>query len=87
MRCVKQQLIIEFEDYNESKLTHALNNDDDMNISILTNELRDFVEKNISLRENFFYLISFKHFFENADEVAVEHYNLSDKSKPWNLIS
>ena len=44
-----------------------------MNVSIKTNELKDFVEKNNSSRENIFYLISFKHFIENVDEVVVEH--------------
>ena len=70
MRCVKQRLAFEFEDYNVSKLIYALNIVDAMIVSIITNEIKDFVELKF-LREKILYLITFKHFNEIADEVAV----------------
>ena len=54
LRCVKQRLIIEFEDYNVSKLINVLNIVDDMNVSIIPNELKDSVERK-TLYEKVFY--------------------------------
>ena len=82
LRCVKQRR--EFENYNVSKLLYVLKTIDKMNVSSITNELKDFVEMKISIREFFFHFISFEHFIENTDEVAVEHYFFGDKSILWN---
>ena len=84
MKCVKQRLVIELEDCNLSKLKYVSNFSDDMKVLIITNELKDFVEKNNSLWENILYLISFISFIENAEEVVVEQNFSNDKSKPWN---
>ena len=87
MRCVIQRLVFEFEDYTVSKLIYVLKIVDDMDVSIITNVLKNFVEKNNSLREKTLYLISFRKFIENADEVAVEHSFFDHKSRVSNLIS
>ena len=67
LRCAKQRLVTEFEDYNLSKLIQILNDFDDVNVLIKTNNLDSRLEKTNSLRELIFYLISFKHFVINVD--------------------
>ena len=54
LRCVKQRLVFEFEEYILSKLIYFSNNVDDMNVTIITNELNDFVKK-ITLYVQIFY--------------------------------
>ena len=44
-RLIKRRLVIQFKDYNVSRLVSVLNIRYDMNISILTNKLEDFAEK------------------------------------------
>ena len=45
LRCVKQRLVFEFEDSNVSKLMYVSTFVVDMSVSIITNDLKDFVEK------------------------------------------
>ena len=54
LTCVKQQLFIEFEDYNVTKLICDLNIVDDMKISIIANDIEDIVEKHNSFREKIY---------------------------------
>ena len=61
LRCVKQRIIIDIDDYIVSKLIYIFYIVDDMNISVITIEQKTFCKKN-SLRETILYLISFKHF-------------------------
>ena len=72
LRCVKQRLIIDFEDCNVSKIILALNVMDETNVLIMTNNLDSRLEKTNSLRECIFYLITFKQFAECAGEVVIE---------------
>ena len=68
LRCVKQRLVIDFEDYNLSKIIHALNIVNESFLLFITNKhLDSCLEKTNSLRELKFYLISFKHFVNNVD--------------------
>ena len=64
LRCVKQRLVIEFEDCNVFKIIHAINIIDEMNALILTNKLNSPLEKTNSSRGSIFNLISFKNFVE-----------------------
>ena len=43
LRCVKQRLVIDIEDYNVSKLIYSLYFVDDMSFSIITIEIKDFL--------------------------------------------
>ena len=78
LRCVKRTLVNEIEDYNIPKLIDVLSIVDNLfitltvgklqDISIKTNtvgKLQDISIKTNTLRENIFYLISFKHFVKS----------------------
>ena len=69
---MKQRLFIEFEDYNVSKLILVLNIVDDLNVSIINNELKDSLKKLTPYENLFLYLFSCKFFIENADRVAIQ---------------
>ena len=71
MRCIKHQLILEFGDYNMATMIYALDIIDEMIVSIITIDLKDLVEKNISC-EKIFYIISFKHFVDTTNEHEIE---------------
>ena len=58
---VKKMMGREFEDYNISKMIHALNIIDELLITDVTNDLHYRLERTDSLRCVIFYLISFKH--------------------------
>ena len=45
LRCVKQRLVIDFEDYNVTKLVYVFYTVDDMCISIISNSLEDIKKK------------------------------------------
>ena len=72
LRCIKQRLVFEFEDYNVSKLIYALDIIDEPNILNMVNILNARLEKTNCLREVIFYLISLKHFVD-TDEFVSEH--------------
>ena len=63
-RHVKQRLVIDFEDYNVSKLIQVLNINDDVNISIVTVDFQGVLDRVNSLRENILNLGSFEHFVD-----------------------
>ena len=72
LRCVKQRLVIEFEECNTSNLTDALNIIDELYIVNIVHNLDALLEKTNSLWEVIFYLISFKHFVDTNEHV-IEH--------------
>ena len=79
-RCVKQKLVIEIEEYNVSRLIcfkfywwYEYCNSGWF--------FRRPRKTKSPLREKILYVISFKQFIENADEVPVEHYFFDDKIK------
>ena len=67
LRCIKQRLVIEFEDFSLSILIQTLNIIGEINVSIRINNLDSRSEKTIFLRELKFYLISVNHFVKNVD--------------------
>ena len=56
VRCVKQRLVIEFEEYNVSQLIDALDIIDELNIINMVNNLEARLEKKQALYGNLFYL-------------------------------
>ena len=73
LRCVKQRLVFEFQDYNVSKLIDGPNTIDEMNILIMANKLDARLEKTNSLRELILYFISFNYFVDTAKERVIGH--------------
>ena len=69
MRCIKQLLISEFGVFKLATMMYALDDIDEMIVSIITNEIDDLVKKNNALRERIYYLISFKHFADTNNDV------------------
>ena len=65
LRCVKRILVEEFEEYNVSKLVDVLSIVDNLFITLTVGELQDILNKTDTLRENIFFLISFKCFVES----------------------
>ena len=68
LRCAKQRLVNKFEDFKVCKLIYVLIIIDSENVSFITIEIEDLVEKNTPYEKEFF-LFSFKHFIENANVV------------------
>ena len=58
---VKLRLVIEFENYNRSRLIQVLNIIDDLNIFFVIVDFQGVLDNVNSLRENNLSLISFKH--------------------------
>ena len=58
---VKKMMVRDFEDYNISEMTNALNIIDEIKLSNVTNDLDYGLERTDSLCSVIFYLISFKH--------------------------
>ena len=68
LRCVKRILVKEFEDYNLSKIINVLSFVDNLFITLTVGERQDILKKTDTLRENFLYLVSFKHFVKSNSE-------------------
>ena len=68
LTCVKRILVKEFEDYNVSKLIDVLSIDDNLFILLTVGKLQDILIKPDTLRENIFFLTSFKHFVVSNSE-------------------
>ena len=49
LRCIKQQLVIEFGDYNTATVIYALDIPDEMIVLIITNELNARLDKKNTL--------------------------------------
>ena len=62
LRHVNRILVKEFEEYNVSKLVDVLSIVDKFFIKLTVGELQDILNKTDIQRENFLFLISFKHF-------------------------
>ena len=61
-------MVKEFEDYNVSKLVDVLSIADNFFITLTVGELQDILNKADTLRENVFWLISFKQLFKSISE-------------------
>ena len=71
LRGVKRILVKEFEVYEISKIIDLLKFDGNLIITLTVGDLQDCLDKTDNLRENVFYLISFKHFVK----INVESFN------------
>ena len=69
LRCVKQRLVIEFDEKNACKLIDALNFFDQMSIIFMVINLDARLEKTNSLQELILYLISFNNFVDTNEHV------------------
>ena len=65
LRCVKRTLVNEIEDYNIPKLIDVSSIVDNLFITLTVGKLQDISIKTNTLRENIFYLISFKQFVKS----------------------
>ena len=65
LRCVKRTLVNEIEDFNKPKLIDVLSSVDNLFITLTVGKLQDISIKTNTLRENIFYLISFKQFVKS----------------------
>ena len=70
LRCVERILVREFEDYNLNKLIEVLNLVDHLFVLITIRSLDEILQGTHTLRDNIFYLISFKHFVNKNEEVC-----------------
>ena len=65
---VKKMMVRVFEDYSRSKTIYALNTNDEIKLSDVTNDLEHRLEKIDSLGSVIFYLISFRHLVDTNDK-------------------
>ena len=70
LRCVKRILAREFEDYNLDKLIQILCLVDRLVVLTTTGTLDDVLDSTHTLREIIFYLINFKHFVNENEELC-----------------
>ena len=68
LRCVKRIVVIEFEDFNVTKLIDVLSLVDNLFITLTVGELQHILNKTDTLRDNNLYLIRFKHFVKSNVE-------------------
>ena len=69
LRCAKRILVTKFEDFNIPKLIDVLSLIDNFFITLMFGDLQQILDETNTLRENFLYFISFKHFvIKNTEE-------------------
>ena len=71
LRDVNRRLIIEFEEYSESKVIFCLDVCEDINFSVFTGDnLQDILNLTNSLRGNVLYLLYLKHLVDKDDKLV-----------------